>query len=132
MPQRSVLLVNGGSENREILRAYLEHHRYRVLDTPDFAEAMEIVRAEKPALVIAELGPGVMPTVSFIEQVRQDPLIAGTRILTFTSHAFEHVRLQATQAGADGFLSKPARLADILAEVTRLIGPAIAPDDGDA
>jgi CheY-like chemotaxis protein len=48
-------------------------------------------------------------------------------IVIFTAHLLGEDQERTEEAGADGFLAKPCQPADIVAEIERLIGPAIAP-----
>ncbi len=62
------------------------------------------------------------------QQVRQDPALAGVRILMMTARGSAIERRKGLAMGADGFISKPFELKELRAEVRRILAGAPAPD----
>lgn len=85
--------------------------------------AVEAVRRQRPALVILDV---MLPEVSgyeICEQIRLDPALGEVKILMMTARGSAPERSKGLALGADGFLAKPFALADLRAELGRLIGP---------
>ena len=123
---QTVLIVSGDADTRDILRVLLRHHGYRTREVPTADEALAAAATDPPALITGEMwvasasGACCLP-----ERMRAAPVTAAARILVLTADAFDGVHQRARAAGADGLLTKPFELPALLAEVARLIGPAI-------
>ena len=58
----------------------------------------------------------------FVEELRADPGMAGVRILLMTARGSVLERRRGLALGADGFIAKPFELAELRAEMARLLG----------
>jgi two-component system phosphate regulon response regulator PhoB len=85
------------------------------------AEALPRIRSTKPDLILLDV---MLPAVSGYEicvGVRQDPLLAGTKIMLMTARGSAQERIKGLALGADGFVSKPFELKALMSEVQRLL-----------
>ena len=125
---KTVLIVNGDADTREILRVLLRHHGYATREVMTVEDAVGLARLEPPALIAGEMW---VPTASgyccLPERIRADVPDTSARILVLTADAFEGVHQRAKAAGADGLMTKPFGLPALIVEVRRLIGPGSAP-----
>jgi DNA-binding NarL/FixJ family response regulator len=83
----------------------------------DGAEAVEVVRRERPDLVLMDIR---MPEVDGVEATRRivdDPQLASTRVLILTTFDLDEYVFAALRAGASGFLLKDTLPEDLLAAV---------------
>src|SRR5881394_3440817 len=121
----TILVVDDYSANRDFLVTLLGYAGYRLLEAMDGTEALAVVRAERPDLVIADL---VMPTMDgyeFVRQLRADPAIAQTLVIfcTATYQQSEAWRL-AEACGVHHILTKPAEPEVVLRIVAEALAPA--------
>src|SRR6056297_827349 len=94
----------------------------------DGGEALAAIRAEPPDLVLLDV---MLPHVSGYEicqQIRLDPALAGTRVLMMTARGTAMERRKGLALGADGFISKPFDLRDLMAQVKRLLAAGAGPE----
>lgn len=85
------------------------------------AGAVDLVRSLRPDLVLLDV---MLPEVSGYEicqSVRQDPALAGVKILMMTARGSAIERRKGLAMGADGFISKPFELKELRAEVRRIL-----------
>jgi len=87
----TILVVGDRSRNRRFLGTVLGHAGHRVLQREDGAEAIALMRAEPPALVIADIRIPTMNGYEFVRRVRLDPLISQIAIIFFTATNHEAV-----------------------------------------
>ncbi len=78
----------------------------RILTARDGAEARALVRSERPALVVLDLGLGDEEGLVLIERFRH--WLPETRVLVFTMHESPALAAAALKVGASGFLTKSA------------------------
>jgi CheY-like chemotaxis protein len=81
----TILVVDDYSANREFLVTLLGYAGHRLLEAGDGTEALEVVRAEHPDLVIADLVMPTMDDYEFVHQLRTDPAIAHTLVMFCTA-----------------------------------------------
>src|SRR5262249_39569865 len=91
---------------------------HRLLEAGDGVEALSIVRAEHPDLVIADVLMPTMDGYELVRQIRADPVIAKTRVVFYTAHFLElEARALAESCGVFHILLKPSEPEEILATV---------------
>lgn len=99
-----------------ISREGYEHSRHAT-----GAGAVELIREQRPDLVLLDV---MLPEVSGYEicqSVRMDPDLKGTKILMMTARGSAIERRKGLAMGADGFISKPFELKELRAEVRRIL-----------
>ena len=128
---KTVLIVNGDADTREILRVLLRHHGYATREAMTVDDAIASASSEPPALIAGEYWvPAASGYCCLPERIRAEVALEATRVLVLTADAFEGVHQRAKAAGADGLLTKPFELPALVGEVRRLIGPALPPSTG--
>lgn len=111
-PGKSILVVDDHPINRRVIVTLIRKHGYEPLEAGDGAEALSIVRSERPALVISDI---LMPTVDgfeFVRRLRADPEVSGTRVIFCTATYREReAEALAKAGGVYRVLSKPCEAA---------------------
>src|SRR5687767_807712 len=82
----TVLVVDDRPANRAFLVSLLGSRGDHLLEAPDGAEALALVRAERPDLVITDILMPTMDGYEFVRQLRADPALAETAVVFFTAH----------------------------------------------
>jgi len=127
-PGAVVLLVEDDLATRREVAAFLRGHGFRVDEAGDAAAAWDRWTAQRPDLLMLDLGlPDVDGTV-LIRRVRRD---ATTPILVLSARDRETEKVAALESGADDYVTKPFGAAELLARVRavlrRAAGPAAEP-----
>ncbi|MBN2561326.1 MAG: diguanylate cyclase [Phycisphaerae bacterium] len=112
-----ILIVDDDQSMLLLLEKYLADSGYEVLQATNGQEALHIVLAEAPRIVITDW---MMPEMDGLELCRALRAHEGVRlvyIIIVTAHSdVDHI-VEAFEAGADEFLSKPVRKAEFLARL---------------
>jgi two-component system, NarL family, response regulator LiaR len=117
---------------RQGLRTFLElQDDVEVVgEAADGAEAVELVAASEPDVVLLDL---VMPRLDGIEAIKRiRARCPATRILVLTSFADDHTVLPAVRAGAAGYLLKDVQPPELVSAIRTvhsgeaLLAPAVA------
>ena len=119
---KSILVVDDHPTNRKLIVSVISRSGYRPLEASDGAQALAVVHAERPELVISDI---LMPTVDgfeFVRRLRADPAVAHTKVIfcTATYHEEEAGELART-AGVFRVLSKPCKPSDLLLAIEQAI-----------
>jgi CheY-like chemotaxis protein/GAF domain-containing protein len=113
-----VLVVDDNAANRELVATLLKHRGHEPLEAADGADALDLVRAERPALVISDVLMPTMDGYEFVRSLRADPALAATEVVFYTAHYRERdARNLARACGVSRVLVKPCDPEDILAAI---------------
>lgn len=128
----TVLIVDDLAEHRVFLGEVVRRAGHAVLEAADGAEALEVVRRERPALVITDILMETMDGVQFVRQLRNEPAVADTRVV-FCSSAYHHAEMENLRVslGVHAVLYKPVSLANLRTLLFETLGaPAPAASSG--
>jgi adenylate cyclase len=107
MAGHRILVVDDDALNRDYLEQELEDRGYRVVAAADGREALELVAAEPPDLILLDV---VMPRMDGIEvcrRLKDDPETRLIPIIIMTALTAREDRVRGVEVGADDFLTKP-------------------------
>ena len=117
-----VLVVDDDPAIRRVVCALLDLDEYGVLEAADGLTALELVRLERPNLVILDLTMPRLDGLRACRALRSDPELAGTRVLVLTGRDLPDDWAAARDAGADAYIVKPFSSLALLDAVRRLVG----------
>ena len=104
-----ILIVDDRPLNREFLVTLLGYGDHCLLEASDGAEALELIRTERPDLVITDI---LMPTVDgyeLVSRLRAEPSLADTRVIFYTATYRTPEPYLAEDCGVSAVLAKPRR-----------------------
>jgi two-component system, sensor histidine kinase and response regulator len=123
-----VLLAEDNSVNRKLATALLEKRGHTVYVAENGREALSILDAKKADVVLMDLQMPVMDGFEAIRAIRTKEQRDGGHlpIIALTAHAMQGDRERCLEAGADDYVTKPIRTADLFAAIERVTknGPA--------
>jgi signal transduction histidine kinase/ActR/RegA family two-component response regulator len=115
---RTVLVADDQAPLRALVWATLSS-RYRVLEATDGAEALALVRADRPDVVLLDVTMPRADGFAVCRQIKNDPELKKTIVLILTGRATEADQRAGTSAGADGYLTKPFSPSALLLVIER-------------
>jgi CheY-like chemotaxis protein len=129
MHQRLILIVDDDADLREQLVELFHLEGYEVMAVEDGLDALQLLEAgAAPDLVLLDMHMEGIDGDDFAAELRA--LNVHLRILVITADS--HPQDCAARVGANGFLSKPFELSDLLDAVERLLtGQRSIPRWGD-
>jgi diguanylate cyclase (GGDEF)-like protein len=102
-----VLVVEDDRAMRVLLEAMLKAAGHEVLTARDGAEALQVVEAEHPQLVITGWKLPVMDGVTLCRKLRESPERRDVYVFILTAKETADSLVEAFEAGADDYLVKP-------------------------
>jgi len=110
----AILVVEDEPEIRRFLRASLGAEGYRVVESATGRRGIIDAGTHKPDLVIVDLG---LPDVDGLDVVKGIREWSTVPILILSARAQERSKVEALDAGADDYVTKPFGMGELLARV---------------
>ena len=123
-----ILLVEDDGATRTAVARTLEAHGFHVTTSEDVAGALRAWDAERPDLILLDLGLPDLDGSAVVRHVRRD---ATTPILILSARADERVKVATLEAGADDYVTKPFGMDELRARIGAVLRRAAGPA-GDA
>ena len=113
-PRAVVLVVEDEPEIRRFLRSSLGAEGYRVVESANGERGSIDAGSHKPDLAIVDLG---LPDIDGVEVIRRIRGWSAMPILVLSARAQERAKIEALDAGADDYVTKPFGVGELLARV---------------
>ncbi len=120
-PKAARLLVV--DDNPEVLQ-YLEQvlgDRWELWHSQDGERALELLRAQRHDLVVSDVMMPGMSGLELCQRIKSDPRLQDTPVVLLTARSGEQARIEGHHVGADQYLSKPFKPAELRAAVDGLL-----------
>ncbi|MGA7913124.1 MAG: response regulator [Candidatus Dormiibacterota bacterium] len=114
----TVLVADDNDVAQRLCKRVLEKAGYGVLIAADGLQAVDIALKRHPSMILMDVA---MPGIDGLEAMRRIKLeMPAMPIVIASAHSMASDRERFLAAGADDVLSKPFRLADLIAIVAKL------------
>src|SRR5262245_41656879 len=109
-----VLIVEDEPQMLRFLRGSLSTHGYRFAETTTGAEGLAQAAARNPDVILLDLG---LPDIDGIEVTRRIREWTQTPIIVISARGQDEDKINALDAGADDYLTKPFSVGELLARM---------------
>lgn len=114
MNKSLVLVVEDDTSVRNLITTTLKVHDYRYLTAPNGQAAILEALSHNPDIVLLDLGLPDMDGVAVIEKIRS---WSNTPIIVISARSEDTDKIDALDAGADDYLTKPFSVEELLARL---------------
>lgn len=114
----SILVVENEPGIRSLIKEVLEEEGYTVYEAADGVAGLEQFKILQPKLVLLDITMPRLDGFAVLQEIRQQTVDVAV-LMVSALHA-KSVVTQAIATGADGYLYKPFKLQELVAEVKRL------------
>ncbi|WP_134681679.1 response regulator [Paracoccus ravus] len=118
--RQTILIVDDEPQIQRFLGHALVAAGYQTLLASDGREALAVVAAQEPDLMILDLGLPDMNGKEVIERLR---LRSDLPVIVLSAHDQEMEKIMALDLGADDFVSKPFGIGELLARLRASLRP---------
>jgi two-component system KDP operon response regulator KdpE len=126
---RKILVVDDEPQITRVLRTSLSSHAYDVRVANDGETALEIMKDWTPDLIVTDLS---MPNMDGLELTRRLRISTKIPIVVLSVRGEERTKVQALDAGADDYVTKPFSMEELLARVRASLRRASSADGSEA
>jgi len=109
-----ILIVEDEQEIRRFLRASLENHSYRVVESQTAREGLLHAAEDHPDLVLLDLG---LPDADGLDVIVKLRGWTQVPIIVLSARGRESDKVKALDSGADDYLTKPFSVGELLARI---------------
>ncbi len=102
-----ILVVEDNEANQMLARAVLELEGHRVELAGSAPEALDLIRASAPDLILMDIQLPGQDGLSLTRDLKADPATDDIPVVALTAHAMTGDRELALKAGCAGYISKP-------------------------
>jgi len=128
----TILVVDDIAANVQLLHKLLTRDGYTVVTASDGDEALAMVSSSQPDLVLMDVLMPKLGGYEVCERIKQNPATRLTPVVLVTSLHEREDKIQAINAGADDFLTKPVDAHELRARVRSLVRLKRYTDDLDS
>ncbi len=128
MRNMKILVVDDEKNICELIRLYLEKEGYTVLMAYNGIDAVEIQKAEDPALVLLDI---MMPKMDGWEVCRRIRERSNVPIIMLTAKGETFDKVMGLELGADDYIVKPFDMKEVIARVKAVLRRYLQDDDGE-
>lgn len=118
MRTNSILIVDDDEKLCTLLRSYFEQEQFVVYVAHDGTEALNILRSQKPQIMLLDL---MMPGMDGFEVCRRTRQFSDIPIIFLSAKDDETDRLVGLNIGGDDYVTKPFHVKEIIARVYSLL-----------
>jgi two-component system KDP operon response regulator KdpE len=123
----TILVVEDEPEIRRFLRSSLEAEGYRMAESATARRGVIDAGTHKPDVLIVDLG---LPDFDGVEVVRQVRQWSTMPILILSARAQERAKIDAFEAGADDYVTKPFGIGELVARIRVALRHAVRTQAG--
>lgn len=117
-----VIVVDDDSNFRKSIVRSLEMNEYEVIEASNGKEALGILNLQSVDLILSDVKMPILNGIEFLHRIKRDKGDIPFIMMTGFSEVIEIK--EAYEIGADGFLAKPYREDDLMAQIHKFSGEA--------
>jgi DNA-binding response OmpR family regulator len=123
----SILVVDDEEVIRSLLRLTLVREGYDVSEAESGEEALDLLQKRSVDLIILDVMMPGLDGFDVCRQIRQQSPAAAAPVLMLSARKDARARQRSKEAGANAYLTKPVKTAELLWHVRRALNAAHTP-----
>ena len=123
---KRVLIVEDNEDNFELVRFLLERAGYVVLSASNGMDGVDAAIRELPDLILMDLSLPELDGWDATTRIKASMKTRHIPVFALTAHTLPSDRMRAIEAGCDGYISKPIKVASFDRLVATLLRQAQA------
>ena len=121
MSGERILIVEDNQKNLKLVRDVLQHHGYHTLAARTAEDALRLVAADRPDLILMDVELPGMGGLEAVQRLKADRSTAAIPVCALTAFAMDADRERCLRSGFDGYLVKPISVPAFPGQVRALL-----------
>jgi CheY-like chemotaxis protein len=117
-----ILCADDDEDILSLVKLRLERAGFEVLCATDGQSALAAAREHRPAVAVLDVMMPRRTGYEVLAEVRADPVLRDLKVILLSARVQDSDVERGLDAGADAYLSKPFKAAELVAKVEELIG----------
>lgn len=109
-----ILIVDDEKSIRRFLQVSIETQGYKCIDADNGASALMLAISRNPDILILDLG---LPDMDGLEVIKKIRALSEMPIIIISARGHDREKIEALDAGADDYLTKPFSVPELLARI---------------
>jgi len=127
--KQNILVVDDEAQITRVLKTALSTQGYGIRTASDGDDAIQLMKSWMPDLIVTDLRMPHMDGLELCRHVRKESRIP---IIVLSVKGEETIKVEALDAGADDYITKPFSMNELLARVRAALRRASAPEEPEA
>ncbi|MBX7150413.1 response regulator [bacterium] len=120
---KKILIIDDDDDHLAVTSNLLRHiGKFAVVASTDSTAAMEIIRREKPDLILLDIMMPKVDGLSICKQVKESPDLNYIKVIVYSAKIFEVDRKNAMKVGADAYISKVIESGKLIDTINKILG----------
>ena len=124
MKIKTILVVEDNELNMKLVKGLIKIGKYRMLEATDAESGIQLIREQRPDLVLMDIQLPGMDGLSATKIIKEDPSLKDIPIVALTSYAMQGDEEKALQAGCTGYIAKPIDTRKFLKTIAQYLNGA--------
>ena len=120
-----ILVVDDEKSIRSFLHISIEMQGYKCIDACDGSSALMLAVSRNPDIMVLDLG---LPDMDGVEVIKKLRTISQIPIIIISARGHDREKIEALDAGADDYLTKPFSVPELLARIRVILRHKVAQD----
>lgn len=116
----NILIVDDNQLNREVLRIYLSHFNFHIIDAENGQQALDLAQQEQPDLIIMDLKMPIMDGYQATLKLKEDDSLKHIPIIILTALATKDSEKQ-LRGISNSYLTRPISQKELIVELTKFL-----------
>ena len=121
MKIKTILVVEDNELNMKLVKELISIGKYRMLEANDAEIGIQLVREQRPDLVLMDIQLPGMDGLSATKIIKEDPDLKDIPIVALTSYAMQGDKEKALAAGCTGYIAKPIDTRKFLGTISQYL-----------
>ncbi len=117
----TVLIVDDEHDNLGVAEKVLSFQGARVFTAFDGIEGLEKLQKITPTFILLDLSMPRMDGWEMVKKLREDAATRSLPIIALTAHAMDGDKQRVADAGFNGYITKPYRLATFVSDIKKCL-----------
>ena len=115
--QKKILIVDDEPDIAKVTMLRLKNAGYQVINAVNGIQALEIIEAERPDLILLDLGLPDIGGAEVYQRMQKNKAIKDTPVIVFSAKHSTEITKEELEMPVEGFLSKPYEPVELLTKI---------------